>query len=222
MAVCPECKGTGSVTLLYTRNPCGTCEGSGRVEEPQAKAEPEPQKADGPVIATTYTTYNTGATTSTDNLTTAGTGGDIVLTGGNTTGNVTMTLRGGSGGASRPSLVEWVSERLSELHEEDRRDENVPEWQVGHQIPVVAPIATATLADMVMVLEQEGEEPEAFVCSCRDFADILKFGDAPMLHWEGRSAIYFGTPILRDRNVPPGYVVTVSKSRKMVLCTVCR
>lgn len=220
MASCPECNGKGTITLLYSRNPCRACGGSGRAAVP----EPNPEKTDAPVVPTAYTTYSTGATTSTDSLTITGGvgggggGGITIVTGSSPEGSSgAIGFVMGTNVSAAPPLTEWVAERLNGL-----ADGVGPEWQVGPTIPAIAPLSMHILADMVMLLEQEGEEPEAFVCSCRDFADVLKFGDAPMLKWEERNAVYFGTPILRSRDVPVGHVVLVSKTRKAVLCDVCR
>jgi hypothetical protein len=40
---CPECHGSGSITLLVTARPCGTCEGSGKVQGEAVHEHTPPQ-----------------------------------------------------------------------------------------------------------------------------------------------------------------------------------
>lgn len=276
MTVCPECKGDKTITLLYSREPCTACGGTGEVRGPEKE-----EKAETPSSSITCASNSTTSSTSTFSISpnwtrstgispnwtlstgtastslTASPGGDITITGGSgsssdnlitiTSGSGAssdnfITITGGSGSpenmkftSSHPvnfgslpknkknasaeqGALAWAEKMLSEKPAHG----DLPPWVVGSVIPATAPVKTAILADMTMMLEDVGEEPEAFVFSCRDFADVLKFGDAPMLEWKGRSAKYFGTPILRSRHIPAGYCGLVSKGRKMALCTVTR
>jgi hypothetical protein len=228
MLVCPDCRGEGHVTLLYSRNPCRSCGGTGRKPSCKVETGPSTFQLDTSTAATGFTITDPSTAGDVTLQSAYGSGGDVVLVGGSTgtsgsAGSVTLTGGSGSIELGRSSAVEWAKERareLAELHKQDSYDR--PAWQIGHAIPAVAPLSTAILADMVMMLEQEREEAEAIVCSCRDFADVLKFGDAPMLKWEGRSAVYFGAPILRSPDVASGYVLAVSKSRRGAVCTITR
>lgn len=92
-----------------------------------------------------------------------------------------------------------------------------------YTIPVVAPISTDIIADMMAIVEQSGHELVAFVSSCRDFADLRKWPQGtPGYAWDGGELTYFNAPVWRSSEVPPGYVAAVGTDKKIVLALVTR
>jgi hypothetical protein len=165
-------------------------------------------------------------TVTTDASTGSGSGGDITIVGGNAVGG-NLTITGGGSAVSQgwhDELVRWTVARLVENLEpkDDADDWNIPAWQCAPDVPVVAPVFPATLADMMSLVEQEGFEIDLFVTSCRDFADVRKWDDTEKVRWEGKRVWVFGIEVVRDQGVPRGHFCAVSRSKKMSVATICR
>lgn len=173
---------------------------------------------------------------------TTGTGGDGVLTVGEATNTdaVNITIQGGPSHTDavlswpctspREKVIPWSARMLEEVQEgnalpsweETQEGATLPPWIVALPAMAIAPVGDSIFADLLMMLEQHGEEPAAFVMSCRDFADVLKWGSSAHLRWEGTKGWFFEVPLLRSREVPPGYVAAVSHGQKMAVCSVTR
>lgn len=119
-------------------------------------------------------------------------------------------------------IIEWTRRRLTE-NQDMRADQDVPDWQCGPDVPAVAPVSAALLADLMALVEQEGHEVDAFVTSCRDFADVRKFmPDTQQVRWEGKRVWVYGVEVLRSADLPVGWFSAVSRSKKMSVCSICR
>lgn len=135
----------------------------------------------------------------------------------------------------RPQVVAHVAEVLDKYCELERQvrareiemdsfhemTQELPIYDV--QIPVVAPMSSAVVADMMALIEQEGLKVIGFVSSCRDYADVRKW-DASTIgcQWDGSNFNYFGVPMWQSSEVPPGFFAAVDENKKIVLSRVTR
>lgn len=121
----------------------------------------------------------------------------------------------------RDDLIALVVKTIEEYRSDDDRES----WKdIGllQSFPAVAPVSTALVADMMAVIEQEGEEVLAFISSSRDFADVRKFGNDHGVNWEGQHVSFFGIPFWHSNKIEAGYMAAISTGRKLVFCTIMR
>jgi len=126
-------------------------------------------------------------------------------------------------------VAEEVNRQKDLRHRHSRRWINTEELnerlrtsQILGTIPVVAPVSTCIIADMMAMIEQRGHEVLAFVSSARDFADIRKFAEGPGVKWEGKQCSYFGVPFFSSAKIRSGNMAAVASDHRMVFCSITR
>ena len=139
-----------------------------------------------------------------------------------TTDTTNIHFSGNTNGTSwQGDVIEWARRRLTE-NQDAKADQDVPGWQCSPDVPVVAPVFLATLADMMALVEQDGLETDLFVTSCRDFADVRKWEDTEKVRWEDKRVWVFGVEVVRSKGIPVGHFCAVSRSEKIAVATICR
>jgi hypothetical protein len=92
---------------------------------------------------------------------------------------------------------------------------------IGYEIPCIAPLGLSIVADMLAMLEQDRDQPSAFVTSCLDFADVRKLEGSSHIQWKGTRAWLYGVEVVRSPDVPAGFFVAVGRE-KMVISHITR
>lgn len=150
--------------------------------------------------------------------------------------SVNINVQGGLGSAyvfrTAHAALEQMATRKQEIVNlvvskvEDRAKEDF----IGEAVPWIAPIMEHVLSNLRGIIEQEGRNIVAFVCSSRDFADIRgltpgngKFG----VRWEelpsgDAQLYYFNTPVWHTHEIKAGGLFAVSDDDRLVECTVTR
>jgi len=135
----------------------------------------------------------------------------------------------------RPQVVAHVADVLDKYRELERQarageidmdsfhemKQELPLYDL--QVPVVAPISSAVIADMMAMIEQEGLKVIGFVSSCRDYADLRKWNANTIgCEWDGSNFTYFGVPMWQSSELPPGFFAAVDENKKIVLSLITR
>lgn len=135
----------------------------------------------------------------------------------------------------RPQVVAHVADVLDKYRELERqvraRKINMDSFHemkqklpiYGVQIPAIAPVSLAVIADMMAIIEQEGLKVIGFVSSCRDYADLRKWNANTIgCQWDGSNFTYFGVPMWQSSELPPGFFTAVDENKKIVLSRITR
>jgi len=83
------------------------------------------------------------------------------------------------------------------------------------------PLSIETMADLMSIIEEEGEEVVAFVLSPHALSDVRKF-DSPKMCWEGREVFLFGVPFYAASKLSPGTVVAVGTEGNLAFAEIMR